>query len=190
VLNPFSRRGDPYLVIVSMTGVKMGDRLVQVGCAHGGRLAAVAAKVGLSGRAVAVVPDDASAERAQKGAADAGVLVEVERASGTALPLDAEAFDVVVVDDTDDRTAAQPPEQRAAFIREVVRVLRPGGRVVFIGATGEASGLAGLLSRKPQTPGFVASGGAVAVLSENGFRSPRILAERDGLIFVEGLKPR
>jgi len=42
-----------------MTGVKMGDRFAQVGCPDGGRLAAVALKVGLSGRAVAIVPDAA-----------------------------------------------------------------------------------------------------------------------------------
>ena len=47
------KKSDPYLLIVGMTGVKMGDRFVQVGCAHGGRMAAVAGKVGLSGRAAA-----------------------------------------------------------------------------------------------------------------------------------------
>ena len=52
------RRQDPYLLLVSMAGVKMGDRLVQVGCAHGGRLAALAGKVGLTGRAVNLKPDN------------------------------------------------------------------------------------------------------------------------------------
>ena len=51
-LNPFVRRRDPHTLVVSMTGVKMGDRVAFVGCANGARLAAVAAKVGLSGRAV------------------------------------------------------------------------------------------------------------------------------------------
>ena len=81
------RRQDPYLLLVSMAGVKMGDRLVQVGCAHGGRLAALAGKVGLTGRAVAVVPDSEAAARATKGAADAGVLVELETAPPTRLPI-------------------------------------------------------------------------------------------------------
>ena len=73
----FLKKGDPYLLIVGMTGVKMGDKFLQVGCAHGGRLAAVAGKVGLSGRAVVVAPDEPSAARARKAAEDAGVLVEV-----------------------------------------------------------------------------------------------------------------
>src|SRR5919198_3469665 len=106
------KRQDPYLLVVSMTGVKMGDRLLQVGCAHGGRLAAVAAKVGLSGRAVAVVPDEPAATRAAKGAADAGVLVEIETAPPTQLPVDAGAFDVTVVDDTGDLVGSMPPEER------------------------------------------------------------------------------
>ena len=37
----FLKRDDPYALVVGMTGVKMGDRFVQIGCAHGGRLAAV-----------------------------------------------------------------------------------------------------------------------------------------------------
>ena len=75
----FLKRDDPHLLIVGMTGVKMGDRFVQIGCAHGGRLAAVAGKVGLSGRAVLVAPDEAAAERGRKGAENAGVLSRSRR---------------------------------------------------------------------------------------------------------------
>ncbi|HKT80808.1 MAG TPA: hypothetical protein VJP86_11355, partial [Vicinamibacterales bacterium] len=81
----FFRRGDAFKLVVRMVGVKMGDRFVQVGCPNGARLAAVATGVGLSGRAVAVVPDPAAAARAQKAASQAGVLVEVEQAQPTAL---------------------------------------------------------------------------------------------------------
>src|ERR1043165_5593096 len=94
------KRQDPYQLIVGMTGVKLGDRFVQIGCAHGGRLASVAAKVGLSGRAVAGVPDEASAKRAQKAAENAGVLVEVETAAPTQLTAADASFDVAVVDDS------------------------------------------------------------------------------------------
>src|SRR5437773_12159704 len=95
-LNPFARREDSHMLVVSMTGVRRGDRVVQVGCPHDGRLAAVAGRVGLSGRAVAVVPDDASASRASKGAARAGVLVEIEIAPPTRLPIDDGSFDLAV----------------------------------------------------------------------------------------------
>src|SRR5947209_16872776 len=83
----FLKKDNPHLLIVGMTGVKMGDAFVQIGCAHGGRLAAVAAKVGLSGRAAAVAPDEQSAARARKAAEEAGVLIDVEVAPPHRLPL-------------------------------------------------------------------------------------------------------
>ena len=89
------KRQDRYRLVVSMTGVKMGDRLLLVGCAHAGRFGAVAVKVGLSGRAAAVMPDESSAARARKGAADAGALVDVDVASPARLPGQDDSFDQI-----------------------------------------------------------------------------------------------
>jgi SAM-dependent methyltransferase len=185
----FLKRDDPYQLVVGMTGVKMGDRFVQIGCAHGGRLAAVAAKVGLTGRAVAVVPDEPAATRARKGAADAGVLVEIEVAPPTRLPVGDQEFDLAVVDDTGGLVGEMRPEDRASSVHELLRVLRPGGRVLVIGAA-PRGGLGGWLSRAPSGPPFAASGDAGLALQAGGFKSVRTLAEREGLVFVEGIKPR
>jgi ubiquinone/menaquinone biosynthesis C-methylase UbiE len=185
----FLKRQNPYLLVVGMTGVKLGDQLLQVGCAHGGRLGAVAAKVGLSGRAVLVAPDESSAERARKGAEDAGVLVEVEVAPPTRLPANADEFDLAVVDDTGGLLGTMRAEDRVASIRELARVVRPGGRVMIIGA-GTRGGLGAILTRSQSGPLFVASGDAIQALEADGFRSVRTLAEREGLVFVEGIKPR
>jgi ubiquinone/menaquinone biosynthesis C-methylase UbiE len=188
-LNPFTRRANPHLLAVSMTGVKMGDRVAFVGCAQGERLAAVASKVGLSGRAVAVVPDERAAARARKGSEQAGVLVEVEVASPAALPIEPGAIDLVIVDDTADLLGPMPPADRVAAVRELARVLRPGGRVIVIGAA-PASGLARLVARTPVAASFTASGDANSALAANGFSTVRTLAEREGLVFVEGIKRR
>lgn len=188
-MNPFAWRDNPHPLVVGMVGVKMGDRLLQTGCAHGGRLAAVAAKVGLSGRAVAVVPDEAAAARARKGAAQEGVLVEIEIAPPHRLPVDDQSFDVAVVDDTGGLVATMGDQDRAAAVGELLRALRPGGRVVVIGAA-PAGGLGALLPGRRHTPPFVASGGAGAALAAGGFRSVRTLADREGLVFVEGIKSR
>src|SRR5215470_15166337 len=115
-LNPFVRRRDSHTLLVSMTGVKMGDRVAFIGCASGARLAAVAAKVGLSGRAVAVAPDDSSAARARKGAESAGVLVEVEVAPPTRSPLEDATFDLAVVDDTADLVGGMSADDRARTV--------------------------------------------------------------------------
>jgi ubiquinone/menaquinone biosynthesis C-methylase UbiE len=185
----FLKRSDPYTLVIGMTSVKMGDRLLQIGCAHGGRLGAVAAKVGLSGRAVAVVPDEASAIRARKGAAEAGVLVEIELAPATRLPFDDNGFDLAILDDTGGLFGSMSVDERAASFRELLRVLRPGGRLMIIGASAR-SGLGALLARSPSGVLFTASGDANTALEANGFRSVRTLANREGLIFVEGIKPR
>lgn len=185
----FLKRDNPYRLIVGMTGVKMGEAFVQVGCAHGGRLAAVAGKVGLSGRAEAVVPDESSAARARKAAEEAGVLVEVAIAPPTGLPLADDEFDLAVVDDTAGLFGTMRPEGRVAAIRELARVLRPGGRVLVVGAS-PRGGLGAVLSRTRNGPPFVASGDATKALEADGFKSARTLADREGLVFVEGIKPR
>lgn len=185
----FLKKSDPYLLIVGMTGVKMGDRFVQIGCAHGGRLAAVAGKVGLSGRAALIAPDEPSAARARKAAEDAGVLVEIDVAPPTRLPLTDGEFDLAVVDDTAGLFGTLRPEGRVAAVRELVRVLRPGGRVLVVGAV-PRGGLGALLSRTQNGPPFVASGDALKALEADGFKSVRTLAEREWLVFVEGIKPR
>jgi ubiquinone/menaquinone biosynthesis C-methylase UbiE len=185
----FLKRQDPYALVVSMSGVKMGDRLLQVGCGDGARLGAIASKVGLSGRAVLVAPDESSAQRGRKGAEAAGVLVEVDVAPPTRLPADNDAFDLAIVDDTTGLMGTMRAEDRVASIREIARVVRPGGRVMVVGAA-PRGGFGALLSRAQSGPPFVASGDAVRSLEADGFRSVRTLAEREGLVFVEGIKPR
>jgi SAM-dependent methyltransferase len=185
----FLKNSNPHLLVLGMTGVKMGDRVLQVGCADGGRLGAVAGKVGLSGRAVAIAPDETSAARATKGAAEAGALVDVEIGPPTRLPVEDDAFDLAIADDTGGLFGILRPEERVAAIRELARALRPGGRVLMIGAE-PRGGFGALLTRAQSGPPFVASGDAVAALQADGFKSVRTLAVRDGLAFVEGVKSR
>jgi ubiquinone/menaquinone biosynthesis C-methylase UbiE len=167
-----------------MTGVKLGERFAQIGCADGGRLAAVASKVGLSGSARAIVPDETSALRARKGAAHAGVLIDVETAPPTRLPLEDAGCDLVVVDDTGSLLESMEANDRLATLRETARILRPGGRVMVIGRTARG-GFGAMLSRRPTT-----TLDPIPSLQVSGFKSVRRLAERDGLVFVEGIKPR
>jgi SAM-dependent methyltransferase len=178
------RRDDPYRLVVGMTGVQMGDRIAQIGCSEGGRLAAIAGKVGLSGRAVAVVPDDVSAARARKAAAREGVLLELDIAPPTRLPAADAAFDLVVVDDTGGLLGAMGADDRVLAVREALRLLRPGGRVMVIGSAPRA-GLAALFARARPAPRF----DPTSALQSGGCKAVRVLAEREGLVFVEGMKP-
>jgi ubiquinone/menaquinone biosynthesis C-methylase UbiE len=189
VLNPFAKRGgDSHALAVSMTGVKLGDRVAFLGVASPGRIAAIAAKVGLSGRATAAVPGEQAVAQVNKAAADAGVLVDTDIADVKQLPYQAGDFDLVVIDDTGALLEQLGEADRVAIAREAARVLRPGGRVVVLGA-GEPTGLNRLMSRTAASP-LVVSGAVNALLAANGFGIVRTLAEREGLVFIEGLKPR
>lgn len=183
-LNPFRRRENPFTLVVGMTGVKMGDRLAHVGCADAAQLAAIASKVGLSGRAAVVVPDTDTGARVERAASQAGVLVEVTVSPLTKLPLEDAAFDVAVVDDTASEFSHMSPADKSATVRETLRVLRPGGRVMVIGSTAR-TGLSAKLHRALEP-----SADPTSALQADGYRAVRILAERDGLIFYEGMKPR
>ena len=176
------------MLSVSMTGVKLGDRVAFVGAPDPSRVAAIAAKVGLSGRAVAVVPDADSDARVNKAAASLGVLVDTQVADPMRLPFADGEFDIAVVDDTGALLERLNEADRGVVAREVARVLRPGGRLLLIGGA-EPTGLAKLISKVPVSP-LVLSGRASVLLEQSGFGIVRTLAEREGLVFVEGLKPR
>jgi ubiquinone/menaquinone biosynthesis C-methylase UbiE len=182
---PFLRKGDAHALSVAMAAAKMGDQILQVACADGGRLGAIAVKVGLSGRASAVVPDEESAERARKGAARAGALVDVIVAPPTHLPMEDAAFTLVVVDDTGGLLPAMAEVDRTTTAREILRVLKAGGRAIVIGAV-PATGWRAAFSRTAGGPTFDPQ----PMLQAGGFRLVRHLAEREGLQFVEGVKGR
>jgi len=73
--------------------------------------------------------------------------------------------------------------------RELWRIIRPAGRVMLLGSA-SPKGLSALMARGESRPPFVSSQSASQTLQVGGFRSVRTLAEREGLVFVEGLKPR
>lgn len=186
---PIFRRGpDPNALLLAMTGVQMGDRLLQIGCADRALVAALAAKVGLSGQAAVVVFTDEDAERARKAAGQAGVLVDVTTARPTALGMDAGTFDVAVIDGTGGLLATMRPDDRVAALQQVHRALRPAGRLIVVESAERRLG--SLLARSSSDPHYRSSGGAVPSLEAEGFRAVRVLAERDGRRFTEGIKPR
>ena len=90
-----------------------------------------------------------------------------------------------MIDDTGGLLAGLSADDRAAMMIESRRILRPGGRLMVIGAVPKG-GLSGLFARAPAVPRT----DPTPLLTSDQFRSVRTLAERDGLVFVEALKPR
>jgi len=153
---------------VAMTGVRMGERYLQVFCSDAALTRGLATKVGLSGIAALAAGTDGQAKQAKKAAEKAGVLIDI-KVTARALEWDDGAFDMVVLDNTGGAFGALTEADRTACLAESRRVLRPGGRLEFI----ERSGAPNMVE---------------AVLAAAAFKPVRTLAERDGFRFVEGLK--
>lgn len=162
-----AKQQDP--LAFTMSGVRMGERALQIGIDDTSLAAAIAAKVGLSGHAAIAVADEASAARARAAIAKAATLADVHVTALDALPLADGTFDLVVVHTISDWLGALPEAARVAVLGEGRRVLRVGGRLVLIES-----------ASRPAV--------ALEALGAAGFRPARLLAERDGTRFCEGLK--
>jgi ubiquinone/menaquinone biosynthesis C-methylase UbiE len=175
------KSSDEESLAVSMAGVRLGDRLLVVGGSDPRLLAGVAAKTGLTGRACVVDDDQARSSAAAAAAERDGALVDAFTAPWSALPFGSAEFDVAIIRNVLPNAAES---LRVACLGEVLRVLRPGGRGLVIDGT-ERAGLQSLIPGRSQG----SSRAAVLALEAAGFRAVRTLAERAGLIFVEGVRP-
>jgi hypothetical protein len=82
---------------VAMSGVRMGERALQIGIDDPALLGALASKVGLSGHAAIAVSDEAAAATARGAAEKVGALVDLHVSPLHSLPIADSTFDVVVL---------------------------------------------------------------------------------------------
>jgi len=158
---------------VSMTGVRMGERFLQIGCYDTSLLAGLAAKVGLSGTAAVAALNADDAKRARAAGTKVGALIEIyDIDGGRAWPIDAGQFDMIVVDDTTEGFASLDASARQSCLRHALLAVRPGGRIEIV---------ARLKSEAPKYD-------PLSELSAAGFKPVRVLAERDRFRFLEGLR--
>lgn len=155
-----------------MTGVRMGERFLLIGCHDRALLSGLASKVGLSGGAAVAAFDDQQAKRASGVGAKIGALIETHKIEGSVLPFDSHQFDMVVVDDTGGAFGAIDAGTRADYLQDAMRVVRQGGRIEVVEGV------------KARAQGY----DVLRELTTAGFKPVRELAERDGFRFVEGLR--
>jgi len=167
---------------VSMTGVRMGERFLQIGCHDRALLSGLAAKVGLSGVSAVATNDPASATRAAAVGTKVGALIDVRPMEARALPFDSNYFDMIVIDDTDGSFAAIESAARLDYLRESLRMVRSGGRIEVVEGLGGGGLFRGAVVR-PQSYDMLRD------LAAAGFKPSRLLAEKDGFRFLEGLRP-
>jgi ubiquinone/menaquinone biosynthesis C-methylase UbiE len=170
-----------------MAGIRLGQRLLYIGAGDPAMFAALAAKVGVTGRARALVESDTASERIKEAAARAGVLVEVAVVEFPELAEDDASFDVALVDATGGVVLKWNADQRAAVGAALLRALRPRGRAIVVER--EQKGMmASFRSRPEGLDAFRADAGASSLLERGGFHPVRVLAERNGERFTEGWK--
>jgi ubiquinone/menaquinone biosynthesis C-methylase UbiE len=179
---PFLRKSNTPPLPIVMCGVRMGERVLQIGIDDPSLVGTLAAKVGLSGHAAIAVIDDRAAEKARAAAADAGVLMDVQVTALSSLPFPENGFDAVLLHGMTDPLPPLDSPTGLAILREAHRVLRAGGRMLIL-EKGQ-SRRSWLSSR----PAQVAVGATATALGNAGFRAARLLADREGVSFSEGLK--
>lgn len=120
------RRRRVYDRLVALSGARAGDRVLDVGCGTGYLTNRAAARaVGPTGRVVGVDPSEPVIAYARR---TAPPNVTFHTAGGEAVPEPDASFDTVV------STLAVhhiPPTLRPAAVREMFRLLRPGGRLLI-----------------------------------------------------------
>jgi ubiquinone/menaquinone biosynthesis C-methylase UbiE len=179
----YLRKSELEPLAISMCGLKLGHRFLVIGTSDLELVARLAGKVGLTGRACLLDESAARTTTAAAAVEQQGALVESFTAPVTALPFEAGAFDAVVMRNA---LAAIEPPRRSRAIGEIFRVVRPGGRCIAIEDLPKSGIRALVTGRGGGTP----SAGPIAVelLTTAGFRGVRLLAEREGIAFVEGVK--
>ena len=179
----FRKGASPHQTAIAMIGAKSGSRVLVVGAGDAAIAAEVALVAGLNGHVLVVDRVAGAAARVDAAAAKAGALVEFQDAPVTMLPLDPDSFDIVVLNR---RYAEMSDEDRANVVGETMRVTRPGGRLIVI----EATPRPGLFRAAPSRAPTVTPEAIRDAVARAGWRASRVLADVDGVAYIEAVKPR
>ena len=181
-------KGAPYALAVAMIGLRLGERLLLAGDAAP-LFAHLAGRVGLTGRAVVAAGSAEAVARVRAEASALGVLLEdVKQAGFPDVPVGEGEFDVAVLNAGPAMLAGLDAGRRLELARGLGRALRPNGRLVIV--EGSPKRLFGLMGggAVPGLDRFRAEGGAAKLLETAGFHPVRVLADRDGQRFTEGIR--
>lgn len=153
--------------LVTLASLKTGDSVLDVGCGSGTLTIAAKKRVGKTGPVFGI---DASREmitRARMKAKRARAEIAFQNAIAEQLPFPNEYFDVVL---SSLMLHHLPKTARTACLKEIRRVLKPGGRVLIADfeTSGDRRGLMGLLHRRRH--GHVGQEKLASLLSELDLR--------------------
>ena len=122
--------------LLDQAGVRPGQRVLEIGCGTGNLLLS-AKQSQPSATVVGVDPDLTALARAHRKARRRGLAVQLDRGYADELPYADSSVDVVL---SSFMLHHVPADQREPAMREVLRVLRPGGalHLVDVGGSGDS----------------------------------------------------
>ena len=191
----FGRRRRAYRELLEAAGVHQGDRVPDVGCGPGYFVGMLAEAVGQEGSVIGI---DAAPEMIEYANRKSGRIISscaFQVGTVESLPFPDDSFDVVV---SSLMVHHLPEEGRAEAIREMRRVLRPGGTLLVADFKIPEHGIWGFLARITRHSGHGSSPTQRAMLArvsplepimlEAGFRELRTGDARPWLHFVAAEK--
>ena len=133
---------------LAVAGLQPGERVLDVGCGPGSLTVPAARKVGKDGKAAGIDASPEMIDVATRKAKNQGLEIDFRVAPIEALPFGDGEFDVVL---SSLMLHHLPDDVKAQGLAEIIRVLKPGGRLVAIdiaGGHGPLSFLMGVFGHK------------------------------------------
>jgi ubiquinone/menaquinone biosynthesis C-methylase UbiE len=158
--------------LVEQVRIRPGLRVLEIGCGTG-NLAILAKRLHPDAEVVGLDPDPKALDHARRKAGRAGLSVRLDRGLAQELPYPDASFDAALSAFMFHHLG---PEEKRRTLREVLRVLKPGGSlhlVDFGGETGHSGGSMARLSRRNELLHANLGESITALMREAGFVDPK-----------------
>jgi len=166
--------------LLDQASMRPGDRVLDLGCGTG-TLVVLIKQLHPDVEVVGIDPDPKALGRASEKVKRAGFSIKLDRGFSDGLPYPDASFDRVL---SSFMFHHLPGDEKATTMREVRRVLKPGGSLHLLDLSGAESGTAGFLSRLFHSHDRMTANSAdriLAFMNEAGLIDPKEVGRRSML---------